>query len=720
MTSIKFSAALTARNHRVELPQAGGVAPVVLRLSSMRPANGGFGNFSRSAPPLTSGTPRVPPQAPSLSNAQAATHIARVAPNAAAMQAPWSVHSMGAAVQELPDALRGVLFRGAWSLLGPRLSTLALPTVTLAAALYPPSVGDASLPLPPRPHDADVPDTARMSLPPQDSQPIEGYLPLNANDPALYGAPPSVVTAPPRPMIRVLPITDTAKPQHLEGGPRVEAKPMPGKAWHAPSASDYVFLSDGKTKLTFSDVVVTPLKDPRVAQDGEVRLNFRTGEYGEGKISIRWVDPAYRQYVAVDIEKSAQLPDRLAGEILARALGYENGFIPRDGLWLRVTDLESRASATQDTALAIGRRAMALHGQQANIPDSSTKADGHFFLAVEPGFRATSHFFENPSVSSGARGDGPGLAEPAIFLNLEPAEGDAASQPSMTSAKQFAQTINTSHSQNLRMGDDPKNYVIPIPSSAQGAVEPIISNPHLGHPLIAQGQPVFGAGTFRPVYDPDGGSGKLKVQWWTNHSGHYKPFGLQAKRATEQAFQEAGLDVGLRFFSIGKPVSTEPFAGLTVRREISSASSATYEIRIPDARALEVRGSAKELNPKSKQFPDLASLVLEPVTDQPGWVRVRNVKLADGMDRFLPTFIGQALSAVALEQPFKGLVVSPEYWEREDQSNWRESDFADGLTIYGLDQKLGGFSSEVPFVLKQHMAPGEVGFFINPEVLLRR
>ena len=710
MTSIRLPHVPAPAQRAYEIKVTSSVGePVALRVRGMK---GSGANTALPQQPRSSvlggavKTALEPAVRLSAANTTTTAHVARLTPHAAVLEAPWSVHHMAAAVQELPDALRGALIRGAGLVLGPRLASLALPTATLVATLYSPSVGDASLPFVP--------------MRPKGRADVDGFNPLGPNDPVRRGIPGTEYTRPHTPMVRELPASATAEPQRLEGGPSVDVQPLPGRAWHAPNASDYVFLSDGKTKLTFSDVVITPLKDPRVAQGGGVHLNFHAGEDGEGKISIGWVDPAYRQYVAVDIEKSAQLPDRLVGEILARALGHENGFIPRNGLWLRVTDLESRAPATQDTALTIGRWAMALHGQQANIADSTMKADGHFFLAVGPVFRATSHFFENPSVSSGARGDGPGLAEPAIFLNLEPTEGDAASQPRVTSAKQFAQAVNNSNSQNLRMGDDPKNYVIPIPFSAQGAVEPIISNPHLGHPLIAQGQPVFGAGTFRPVYDPDGGSGKLKVQWLTDHSGHYKPFGLQAKRATEQAFQEAGLDVGLRFFSIGKPVSTEPFAGLTVQRKISSASSVAYEIRIPDARALEAKGSVKELDPKSEAFPDLASLVLEPMADQPGWVRVRNLELADDMDRFLPTLIGQALSAVSLEQPFKGLVVSPEYWEREDSSDWREGDFADGLTIYGQDQKLGEFSPEVPFVLKRHMDSGEVGFFINPEVLIKR
>ncbi len=184
MSLIKFNAALTERVHHVEMPQSHGAA-VVLRLNGMKTKDTIPG---RSA--LANNMPRGKPAASPSVRMNAPT--ARVMSNVAAMESPWSVRNVSAAVQEIPDALRSALVRGMFPLLAPRLAPLALPAVTLAAALYSPEVSDASLPF--------------MPLNSKGRADAEGFDPLDANE-VQQGVPHTEYTRPHTPMIREHPIS---------------------------------------------------------------------------------------------------------------------------------------------------------------------------------------------------------------------------------------------------------------------------------------------------------------------------------------------------------------------------------------------------------------------------------------------------------------------------------------------------------------------------------
>ncbi len=630
---------------------------------------------------------------------------------------------MATAAHELPSALRVAGIQVA-ALTVSRLAPFIVPTVALGAALYPRSLGFSSLPvLPAKPNGND------------------GFASLGPNDPVQVGIPPTEYTRPATERKHELPISATTEPELHGGGTSVRLQPLPGKALHVDKASNFIHLAQeaetdtapavtpSRAKLTFSDVVIATQTDPAdlgVTEDKTLRLKFQAGEYGQGNISIGWLDPSYRGGIHVEIEKSAQLPDRLMGEILARALGHEIGFIPRHELQLRASDIETKQPVTEESALTIARWALGMHGHQLTMAQRPGNRSDPFILAVSPNFRTTSYYFEDPVVLSGHQGNGEGIAAPKVFLNLNPASETFAAPPARN-AKNWVPVESPDAALNQRVNNAPKNYVIPIPSSEEEAIAPRIGVSQRGHPYLAQGGPVLDAGEYKPAYDPYATALKHRTQWLTDKSGHYAPYSINPKNTAERAFQEIGRDGDLRWFpTFGKPVSTAPFAGLMVRKKVSAQQHAAYEIRVPDARALDIDGSMEALNEKSRNFPDLASMVLEPSTDKPGWVRISNIKLTEGMEGFLPTFVGQALSAVQLDQPFKGLVVNAREWE--DSPSLREGNFSDGLTIYGLDspiiyspdKQLGKFSPEVPFVLKRGLDSGDIELSMNPNVLLQR
>lgn len=367
---------------------------------------------------------------------------------------------------------------------------------------------------------------------------------------------------------------------------------------------------------------------------------------------------------------------------------------------------------------------MALHGQKTTLSQRPENSDGSFVFNVWPSFRTTSYVFENPTVISGAQGNGPGLAPPRVFSNLRPLS--YLSAPADTAAGRGAM--------DELVAGTAMNYVIPIATapgtSLTEVIEPKVGT--RGHSYLAQGRPVLGAGEFKVVYDPDWDKGGMRVQWLTDKSGNHQPFGAHTQSITEEAFQK-NLDGDLRWFPMyDKPVTTTPFAGLAVQRMQSKTSTSQpeqelgfYEIRIPDSRALSTQGPPQDLEQKRKQFPDLASAVLEPLAGRPGWVRIRDIRIAKDMRGFLPPFIGQVLAAVQLEQPFKGLVVNTAFKGPRPAGggdiSWRwRDDFSNALTIYGLDKQLSEFSPEVPFVLERDLNSGDVEFFINPAVQTQR
>ncbi len=712
MSAIKFNAALTQRVHCVEIPQQVG-SPVVLRLNGM--ALGAAKIPAQvSAPPRVGSAMQAATKPPSIKTPAPPPHTVRLGA-AATMEAPWSMRAITAAVQELPGALRLAAFQGA-AMIGTRLAPFVLPTVALSAALYPRSIGFSSLPVPPR------------------SDHAEGFKLLDAHDPVQAGVPHTEYTRPRTERKRELPITATTEPELHPGGQPVTLPTTPGKSVHTDRPSDHIHLAQQantetsappRAKLTFSEVQIQSQRIPlglNIEPDKTLRLNFEAGEYGKGTISIRWEGSAFREYVHAEVEKNAQLPDRFMGEILAHALGYEIGFIPRGVLSLRVTDIEHKTPASGDSVRTITRWALGMHGHKATSDDVLVRSDEPFVVNVSPSFRTTSYSFENPTVISGDQGNGPGLATPRIFPNLSPSLRDSTA-PAAASARDWRPIASPDEYLNARVNHTPKNYVIPMPTAEAGLIEARVGGRQNGHPHLAQGRPVLGAGDAKPAYDPDGEPGH-RIQWLTDTSGHYQPFGTHTKKATERAFQDAGLDGDLRWFpTFGKPVSTEPFAGLMVQKKTISAQRTVYEIRVPDARALATKGPTQALDKKSRQFPDLASVVLEPVQGRPGWVRIRDIKVIEEMDAFTPTFIGQALAAVQLEQPFKGLVVNASEWM--DSPSLRETNFSDGVTIYGLDKQLGEFSPELPFISKRSVNVGhanarDVEFFINPAVQIQR
>lgn len=754
MTAVRTHAP-AQRTYTVEVAPPVG-KPVALRVRGMTFVGAGAAQSKPSATLSASTLSSVIKTALEPATQRRTAHVARVMPTGAALELPGPLQTIANAAQALPDALKGTLIRGAVAVVGPRLAALTLPTVTLAAALYPPQMGDASLPVPSRAHEAEpnATSTAYVPLAPQGLKHAEGFKPLAPSDAVLAGIPDTEITRPRTPLIRDLPISNETKVEPLAGGAPVDLPAVPGRARWVQQMDDLALLAERspetpsatssssdaptapeKTKypLTFSDVTVTVDEGhrDRLQYRKTLRLNFQAGIYGEGNISIRWVEPDTRYVVEANVQKSEQLPPRLAGEILARALGYEEGFIPARGLWLRVVDQENGELATQEAIKTIGQWALALNGKRWHRAADGFRTVGeHARLDVRPGFRATTHLFATPNVISGAASTGPGLDEPKVFPSLAPSSHSLSSDPRVMDIRSHAQSMRdytASIDFDPRPGFYQSVYVIPVPRKPGDAPQilvPTFGSPlaHPGHPYAAQEQNVWAAGEYDPVFDPDW-PGNVRVQWIHGRSGHYQTFGRNPKETSEAEFQRNKLDGDGRFFSFdAMPVSTDPFAGLVVEavKSISGAHS-TYVIRIPDARALEVKGKTpeKSLAQKSKKFEDLASLKLEPIEGRPGLVRIHDgIQLDSGMRAFLPTLVGQALAAVSLDAPHTGLVIS-----RQELRYWSERDpdaFANGLTIYGLERGLGEYSPEVPFVLRREMSNGDVELTINPAVRTSR
>ncbi len=746
MTTVRTRAP-AQRTYTIEVASPMG-KPVTLRVRGMTLGAAGAAQPKVFVPSALNGAIKTALEPTAQSRT---AHIARVMPMGATVELPGPMQAMANAAQALPDALRGTLIRGAFALLGSRFAPLVLPTLTLAAALYPRQLGDASLPMPPRARDGE-PDattsTAFVPLAPQGLEHAEGFKPLNANDPKLYGPPASEFTRPPTPLIRVLPVTDTATPQRLEGGPRVDAPTVPGKAQWVSAVEDSLHLATARTPpdpiaqggtkkegLRFLDVEVTSTQ-VEIAQrhrrvevpDKRLKLRFQTDNYGEGSISVRWPRPDDRKEVEVELEKDSRLPTRMAGEILAHALGYTHGFIPSQYLKLQVRDYDTDTPLSKDAVANVALWAMAMHGKQAKDFSSDNPIDAGLFY-FESAFRATSYLFEKPTTVTGYPADGPGLEDPSLFLDLHP-RGDTSHPNVQTlSAQDLMATIPPNSTADEVAAHNLKvSYVVTAPSGPHHLTELRLGSEETAHHELAQGSAaVSTAGVALLVYDPHWGQGGgFRVQRLVPFS-QFLVRGGEAKRKAEAAFQAAKMDGDGRWFTAEKPVSIEPFAGLQVRREDSSAQPVHYEIRVPDARSpffYKKKPSSKDQD----RYEDLASLVIEPVISQSEELPlalVRNLHLGYEMFGFLPAFVGQALAAVQVRHaatgqglPFAGLRISA-----EDFAEWTRGqpiDFIDGLTIYGIEKGLGEYSPEVPFVLQRETEWGDIEFTINPAVRTQR
>ncbi len=460
--------------------------------------------------------------------------------------------------------------------------------------------------------------------------------------------------------------------------------------------------------------------------DKRLHLKFQTNAYGDGEISVSWPRLFDRGIVQVDFKKTSQLPDGPAGEILARALGYTYGFIPKKSLALKIENVGTRIPASNDSVTAVARWALAMHGQKA-LYSWSTDSD-YTVLSIGLGFRAAPRFFEEPNTHLGHTADGPQLGDPEIFVNVYP--WDQRLHPTsdlpldVFLARDLTAEVRRRESGNSELPQQmPFIYVVPVPEHAQDPTLPYIGlGDDVHHRDIAQGRSAYAAGYGHAVYDPHfGRSGGYRVQFLVDPNAQFAGQGKKAKQAAEAGLQH--LDAEGRWFSLYRPVSIEPFAGLQVHHKSSATSPTSYEIKIPDARALSYQGGP--LQQAKPSYADLASMVIESVERQAGQLplaRVSEVALGGEILELLPTFVGQALAAVQLmdsvtgtEQLFGGLLVSEQVW-----NNIHSEAFIEGLTIYGLEKQLGTYSPEEPFVLQRKTDAGDIELTINPDVLIKR
>jgi len=674
------------------------------------------------------------PQTPQKMSAP--LHVLRESPTQNTM--PWFVTGMIAAAPYAPQAFKGLLTQAIAVMVAARLAPVILPTVVLATTLFPRQLGDASLYVP---------------IDPSGRKPTDGFKPLDEDHAVLQGVPHTQYTRPPTPYTRELPITDTSEPQLHEGGQRVDIAPVPGKEratshWTdnillaheetpgAASANQIKHPSDQKESLSFSDVEVSRrvVRIPnysasRKAADNRLDLKFQTGTHGDGAISIHWPEPGDRHIVVVDFEKTSLLPNREAGEVLAHALGYTEGFIPERSLQLKVIDTDTKQLASDDSVFEIARWALAMHGKKTE--GGSKQKSSHTGFPVSRDFRTTSYVFEPPVTTSGHAPDGPGLNEQSIYQNTSaygvPSNNSAALHKSVFYAPDLTTIVRQS------TATPPEeilvSYAVIAPMHKSGSPELRLGlTEDVYHHQVTNGHDVYATGVSSMVYDPHfGPDGGYRTQVILDDTMLANATGRNAKMASESSYQEGGLDGANRWVSVRIPVSVDPFAGLQVIRHKGTATNPErYEIRIPDARALEYGNNQLPAHTESP-YPDLASLVLEPITEQNQTQRIAHIldiKITADRWQILPTFIGQALEAVQLTDPeagarqhFTGVRVSQALMKR---LNWsvNSDDFVDGLTIYGIENQLGEYSPVVPFVLEHDTDTGHIDFVISPEVSL--
>lgn len=638
---------------------------VALRVTDLRPVAElkrdaqNTGRMEASAASHTMALDRLP-KTPTQ-KMSAPLHVMREAPSSDSV--PWFLAGIAATMPYVPQTFKGVLPQALTVMVAARLAPLVLPTVALATALYPRQLGDASLYVP---------------LDPSGRGPTDGFKPLEDGNPVLAGVPHTQYTRPPTPHTRELPITDTSKPQLHVGGQPVDLAPVPGKVRATPHWTDNLLLasekisdaaskndgthpSDQKESLSFSDVEVSRrvVEIPNYsaslkAADQRLSLKFQTRTHGGGAILIRWPEPGDRHMVVVDLEKTTLLPNREAGEILAHALGYAQGFIPERALHLKVIDTDTKRLASADAALAIARWALAMHGKKTE--GGAQLKSNHTGFAVSHDFRTTSYVFERPITTSGHAPDGPGLSEQRVFRNLS-GYGVPSNHGDVLPRNVFlAQDLDSvvMQSQAKRPDELIVSYVLTAPAHEGGSPRLQLGiSDDVYHHQVAQGRDAYGAGTSIMVYDPRFGSGRggYRTQFIFDNTSMANATGRHAKTATESAYQEGGLDGAHRWVSVHIPVSVAPFAGLQVMRHPETASTPErYEVKIPDARALEY--SKNELPAQAiSAYADLASLVIEPMTEPTGTERlayIQDIKMVENGWPILPTLIGQALEAVQL------------------------------------------------------------------------
>lgn len=650
---------------------------------------------------------------------------------------PWFAASVGLAAPFVSPAFQARLPQALAVMAATRLAPLLVPAAALTGLLFPRQLGDSSLYVP-------VSPSARS--------PADGYRPLAHDDPARSGTAPTKHTRPQTPSIRTLPVTHTPKPALLEGGPAVERAPLPGKAEMPGHWSDQWLLAhevrrdapptrlQAKQALRFRDVAirvheteVQSFNGPLLLSDKQLDLTFETDKHGKGKIAVHQPEPLYRGAVHASLEKPAQLSNREAGEILAHALGYTESFVPQRALQLSVKDGETGRLAEPGAVDEIAQWALAMHGKEVSARTPLPSGGAQY--SVIPGFRVRSDAFESPVTLSGLASDGPGLAEPKTLPNLHSSGAqraqDAFSGPDKLLPPEVFQAeglMAAFRAQDQALPQEVLfNYVIPAPHSSNASPQAALVSTSLFHDEIVQDRDASAAGVGHFVYDPHWGpNGGYRTQVLFDKFGTFEAWGTRVKKETEAVFQRAGLDGDGRWLSTRKPVSTAPFPGLQVARYPGAAHlPAQYEVRIPDARAIEHRGAMPVQT--TQTYPDIARFVIEPIQGQADGqprARLREIQMAEGMWPFASTLLGQALAAVRLTHPatgavqhFHGLQISSSLMQAR-KGNLHQDDLIDGLTIYGLDAQLGAYSPVVDFVLVRNTPVDEIELAINPAVIV--
>lgn len=235
MTLIKFNTALTQRVHTVDVPNSVGNS-VTLRLSGMR-------GVSSQAALGTLATVSMGAQASRFIGPHgiAPAHTARVVATGAALEPPWALRGVATAVRMIPDALRLPLIQAAALALGPRLASLALPTLALGTALYPAHSGVSDLPPQPRRAGSENSNTvAYTSLNEWRSPGDEGF---RVHDPNQWTLPRGSAAPPKVENKEELLITGNRGPMIHEGGDKVVLPPNEGRARIEPALGDFIHLA---------------------------------------------------------------------------------------------------------------------------------------------------------------------------------------------------------------------------------------------------------------------------------------------------------------------------------------------------------------------------------------------------------------------------------------------------------------------------------------------